>query len=76
LLEREFAAGEFFHLADEHSTPAPLFLPPPFLRSKADEQARSIDQTGIVIAPEAWRRFGSALSNLLGPATTGGLGGR
>jgi hypothetical protein len=38
LLEREFGAGEFFHLADEHSTPTPLFLPPPFLRGKQDEQ--------------------------------------
>ncbi len=76
LLEREFAAGEFFHLADEHSTPAPLFLPPPFLRSKADEQARFIDQTGIVIAPGSpGAASGPALSNLLGPATTGGLGG-
>src|SRR5258705_297550 len=76
LLEREFAAGEFFHLADEHSTPAPLFLPPPFLRSKADEQARFIDQTGIVIAPGSpGSAAGPALSNLLGPATAGGLTG-
>src|SRR6267378_1590424 len=51
LLEREFAAGEFFHLADEHSAPTPLFLPPPFLRSKADEQARFTERTGIAIAP-------------------------
>jgi len=72
VLEREFAAGEFFYLADERSTPAPLFLPPPFLRSKADEQARFIDQTGIVIAPGS---PGGALSNLIGPATTGGLTG-
>ena len=76
LLEREFAAGEFFYLADERSTPAPLFLPPPFLRSKADEQARFIDQTGIVIAPGTpGAALGPALSNLLGPATTGGLTG-
>src|SRR6266851_3768354 len=40
LLEREFGAGEFFHLADERSSPTPLFLPPPFLRSKQDEQTR------------------------------------
>jgi len=73
VLEREFAAGEFFYLADERSAPAPLFLPPPFLRSKADEQARSIDQTGIVIAPGSpGAASGPALSNLLGPATTGG----
>jgi hypothetical protein len=51
LLEREFGAGEFFHLADERSTPTPLFLPPPFLRSKADEQTRFMEQTGIAIAP-------------------------
>ena len=51
LLEREFAAGEFFHLADERSTPTPLFLPPPFLRSAQDEQARFTERTGIVIAP-------------------------
>ena len=51
LLEREFGAGEFFHLADERSSPAPLFLPPPFLRSAQDEQARFTDRTGIVIAP-------------------------
>src|SRR5882762_4473514 len=73
LLEREFSAGEFFHLADERSSPAPLFLPPPFLRSRADEQARFIDRTGIVIAPGA--ASGPALSNLIGPATTGGLPG-
>jgi hypothetical protein len=53
LLEREFRAGEFFHLADQSSAPTPLFLPPPFLRSKADEQARFADRTGIVIAPLA-----------------------
>src|SRR5467141_4496062 len=51
LLEREFGAGEFFHLADERSSPTPLFLPPPFLRSKQDEQARFKEQTGIAIAP-------------------------
>src|SRR5256712_3021812 len=62
LLEREFAAGEFFHLADERSTPAPLFLPPPLLR-KEDEQARFMEQTGPV------------LSNVLGTTTTSGLTG-
>jgi hypothetical protein len=51
LLEREFRAGEFFHLADEHSSPTPLFLPPPFLRNKADEQSRFIEQTGIAVGP-------------------------
>jgi hypothetical protein len=51
LLEREFGAGEFFHLADERSSPTPLFLPPPFLRSKQDEQARFKEQTGIAIVP-------------------------
>src|SRR5712691_3567630 len=76
LLEREFGAGEFFHLADERSSPTPLFLPPPFLRSKADEQARFIDQTGIVIAPGSpGSASGPALSNLIGPSTTGGLAG-
>src|SRR5437879_3095394 len=48
LLEREFGAGEFFHLADERSSPAPLFLPPPFLR-KEDEQARFMGQTAPVL---------------------------
>ncbi|HEX9365053.1 MAG TPA: FecR family protein [Vicinamibacterales bacterium] len=43
LLEREFGAGEFFYLADEHSTPAPLLLPPPFLRGKQDEQTRFME---------------------------------
>jgi hypothetical protein len=51
LLEREFGAGEFFHLADERSSPTPLFLPPPFLRSKQDEQARFMEKTGIAVAP-------------------------
>jgi hypothetical protein len=72
LLEREFGAGEFFHLADERSSPTPLFLPPPFLRSRADEQTRFIDETGIVIAPGSpGAASGPALSNLLGPATAG-----
>ncbi len=43
LLEREFGAGEFFHLADEHSTPTPLFVPLPFLRGKQDEQTRFME---------------------------------
>ena len=68
LLEREFGAGEFFHLADERSSPTPLFLPPPFLRSKQDEQARFLEQTGIAIAPG---RAGAAP----GATTTGGLTG-
>jgi len=67
LLEREFGAGEFFHLADERSSPTPLFLPPPFLRSAQDEQARFAERTGIVIAP---------LPPILGgPGTGGGLPG-
>src|SRR6195256_5661554 len=67
VLEREFAAGEFFYLADERSTPAPLFLPPPFLRSKADEQARFTERTGIAIAPGSpGAASGPALSNLTG----------
>src|SRR5712664_1155863 len=74
LLEREFSAGEFFHLADERSTPTPLFLPPPFLRSKADEQARFMEQTGIAIAPGS---PGSApgLSGVVGGTTNGVLTG-
>jgi hypothetical protein len=74
LLEREFGAGEFFHLADERSTPTPLFLPPPFLRSKADEQARFMEQTGIAIAPGS---PGSApwLSGAVGSTTNGVLTG-
>src|SRR5882762_5149709 len=67
---------EFFYLADERSSPTPLFLPPPFLRSKADEQARFTDRTGIVIAPGSpGAASGGALSNLIGPPTTGGLTG-
>jgi hypothetical protein len=74
LLEREFSAGEFFHLADERSTPTPLFLPPPFLRSKADEQTRFMEQTGIAIAPGS---PGSApgLSGVVGGTTNGVLTG-
>jgi len=64
LLEREFGAGEFFHLADERSSPAPLFLPPPFLR-KEDEQARFMDQTGIAVGS----------SGVTPGATTSGLTG-
>ncbi|HMG60223.1 MAG TPA: FecR domain-containing protein [Burkholderiales bacterium] len=72
LLEREFGAGEFFHLADERSSPTPLFLPPPFLRSKQDEQARFMEQTGIAIAPES---PGAApwLSGVVGGTTNGVL---
>jgi hypothetical protein len=74
LLEREFSAGEFFHLADERSTPTPLFLPPPFLRSKADEQTRFMEQTGIAIAPGS---PGSApgLSGAVGVLTGNPAGG-
>jgi FecR-like protein len=67
LLEREFGAGEFFHLADERSSPMPLFLPPPFLRSQQDEQARLTGQTGIaVVAPGA-----TTTSGLTGTLTNG-----
>src|SRR6267154_1530197 len=76
VLEREFSAGEFFHLADERSSPTPLFLPPPFLRSRADEQARLIDQTGIVIAPGSpGAASGPALSNLIGGPSGGPMNG-
>jgi len=68
LLEREFGAGEFFHLADERSSPTPLFLPPPFLRSKQDEQARFKEQTGIAVAP-------GSTGVTPGSTTTGGLTG-
>jgi hypothetical protein len=74
LLEREFAAGEFFHLADERSTPTPLFLPPPFLRSKADEQARFMEQTGIAIAPGS-PGAAPGLSGVVGGTTSGVLNG-
>ena len=40
-LEREFGAGEFFHLVDEKSVPAPLFSPPPFFQDRLDPQARA-----------------------------------
>jgi hypothetical protein len=74
LLEREFRAGEFFHLADEHSAPTPLFLPPPFLRSKADEQARFMEQTGIAIAPGS-PGAAPGLSGVVGSTTNGLLTG-
>jgi hypothetical protein len=72
LLEREFGAGEFFHLADERSAPTPLFLPPPFLRSKADEQARFMEQTGIAIAPGS-PGGAPGLSGVIGGTTSGVL---
>jgi hypothetical protein len=74
LLEREFRAGEFFHLADEHSAPTPLFLPPPFLRSKADEQARFMERTGIAIAPGS-PGAAPGLSGVVGGTTNGLLTG-
>jgi hypothetical protein len=66
LLEREFGAGESFHLADERSSPTPMFLPPPFLRSMRDEQTRFTDKTGIAVAPLA--------PILSGPGTAAGGG--
>jgi hypothetical protein len=68
VLEREFGAGEFFHLADERSVPTPLFLPPPFLRSKQDEQARVMEQLGIAVGP-------GNTGVTPGTTTTGGLTG-
>jgi FecR protein len=78
LLEREFGAGEFFHLADERSIPTPLFLPPPFLRSKQDEQTRFMEKTGIAVAPGspgATPAPGPGLSDAPGTTTTGGVTG-
>src|SRR5258706_7226388 len=49
LLERDFAAGEFFHLADERSSPTPLFLPPPFLRKSGGEQNPVLERLGISV---------------------------
>jgi hypothetical protein len=78
LLEREFGAGEFFQLADERSAPTPLFLPPPFLRNKADEQTRVMERLGLAVGPG---NPGPApgLSGAIGGATnralTGNLGG-
>src|SRR5437870_5024974 len=72
LLEREFGAGESFHLADERSNPTPMFLPPPFLRSMRDEQTRFGDKTGIAVAPVAPTLSGPILSGP-GIATGGGL---
>jgi len=62
LLEREFGAGEFFHLADEHSTPTPLFLPPPFLRSKQDEQT-SFMESGVT-------SIGTSVSGVTSPVVS------
>ncbi|HMH19429.1 MAG TPA: FecR family protein, partial [Burkholderiales bacterium] len=50
-LEREFGAGEFFHLMNENSVPAPLFSLPPFFRDKLDDQARSAGSAVAGIAP-------------------------
>ena len=73
-LEREFGAGEFFHLADERSSPTPLFLPPPFLRSQQDEQARFMDQTGTAVTGVA-AAPGSLLPGAPGTAALSGLSG-
>jgi hypothetical protein len=76
LLEREFGAGEFFHLSDERSSPTPLFLPPPFLRSKQDEQTRFMEQTGIAVAPGSTGVTpGATTSGGLTGTLTSGLGG-
>lgn len=71
LLEREFGAGEFFHLADERSSPTPLFLPPPFLRSKQDEQARFMEQTGIAFGSSGVTPGATTTSGLTGTLTNG-----
>ncbi len=71
-LEREFGAGEFFHLADERSSPTPLFLLPPFLRSQPDGQARFMDQTGTAVVTAA---PGSLLPGAPGAAAIGNLTG-
>ncbi len=76
LLEREFGAGEFFHLADERSSPTPLFLPPPFLRSKQDEQARFTERTGIAVGPgSSGATPGATATGGLTGTLTGALGG-
>ncbi len=69
-LEREFGAGEFFHLADERSSPTPLFLPPPFLRGAQDEQARFMEQTGIAVGSSGVTP-GATISGLTGTLTEG-----
>jgi hypothetical protein len=61
LLEREFRAGESFYLADASSTPTPLFLPPPFLRSAQDEQAR-------LMAPDI--SIGTTVSGVTSPVVS------
>ncbi len=71
LLEREFGAGEFFHLADERSSPTPLFLPPPFLRSKQDEEARFMEQTGITVGSGGVTPGATTTSGLTGTLTNG-----
>jgi hypothetical protein len=70
LLEREFGAGEFFQLADERSAPTPLFLPPPFLRNKADEQTRVMEHLGLAVGP-ANPGPAPGLSGLIGGRTSG-----
>jgi hypothetical protein len=74
MFEREFGAGESFHLPNESSYPTPLFLPPPFLRDKTDEQAR-FGTAGATVAltdPGATPGRVQVLANLLG---TGDLAG-
>jgi len=44
-LEREFGAGEYFRLENEHSIPVPLFVPPSFFWDKLEPQARSGSRT-------------------------------
>src|SRR5437773_2466344 len=73
LLEREFGAGESFHLVDERSSPTPLFLPPPFLRSMRDEQTRFGDKTGIAVAPVAPILSGPGIATGGGLTSIGGV---
>jgi len=48
-LEREFGAGEFFHLASANSAPAPLSAPPAFLDDKLDKPARHARKKDVEI---------------------------
>ncbi|HMH19426.1 MAG TPA: FecR domain-containing protein [Burkholderiales bacterium] len=82
MFEREFGAGESFHLANESSYPTPLFLPPPFLRDKTDEQARFGTPGATVALTDSGATPGRAqvLPNLVGTggsivSSTGGLVG-
>lgn len=69
-LEREFGAGEFFHLLDEKSAPAPLLSLPPFFRNPLDEQARSGPADGAQASPLVGSVTSPLTGTAIGPVTS------